>query len=347
MKPDKRFTSPTRSVSNKTLNSQQRIEKSPPSRQYRSANYIRRASAVSYEIGTIKEGECLALNCYDRRMSAPELPPILDSRKYSNNQSMGNGNHEYFKTRSNGLSNSDSSQKGGRFGRSPQSASSSSSQHTAGQNGNIVSRSKTWITPDQTITTTIPEGVKLDSITNRNGVSVQTPRSVKNGHRTRLSSKDLSTSSGNNNTKPGKTKFHHCASEPKIQPIEAYMGGNRSKTTMKRNFSDNKLGLNNKKMLSIEKTQPLTQNKYSSGNVNGMRRYSSTVQLNSVVKNKSETDDYEDDDTDSESGKDQMIIEWLIGVQNEAVEVPPDPDIEYTEAPVQTDTAIHIVYSES
>lgn len=79
MKPDKRFSSPIQSVTNKTLTSQQRIEKGP----YRSANPIRRASAVLYEIGTINEHQCLAPNTYDsfRRMSAPELPPILDTKK--------------------------------------------------------------------------------------------------------------------------------------------------------------------------------------------------------------------------------------------------------------------------
>ena len=348
MKPDQRFSSPIQSVTNKTLKSQQRIEKGHTTRPYCSANPIRRASAVLYEIGTIKEHQCLTPSTYDsfRSMSAPELPPILDTKKYSNiNQTtMGNGNHEYFKTRSNRLSNnSESSQKGVR--QSPHSASSSSSHHTPG-NHSHVPRSKTWMTPEQTSTsTTILEGIKLDSITNRNGITTHTPRSIKNDHRTRLSSKDNSTSSGNNNTKPGKSKFFHCASEPKIQPIETYMG-NKSKPTMKRISSDIKLG-QNKKIISIEKTQPLTQYKYNSGNVNGMRRYSSTVQLNSIVKNKSETDDYDDDDTDSESGKDQMIIEWLIGVENEQVEVPPEPCIDHNDTPIQTDTAIHIVYSES
>jgi hypothetical protein len=48
---------------------------------------------------------------------------------------MGNGNHEYFKTRSNRLSNnSESSQKGVR--QSPHSASSSSSHHTPGNHSN-------------------------------------------------------------------------------------------------------------------------------------------------------------------------------------------------------------------
>ncbi|VDI20247.1 Hypothetical predicted protein [Mytilus galloprovincialis] len=352
MKSDKRFADPLQSVSNKTFNSQHQIQNGLNIKRYRSANPgIRRASAISYDIGTIQE-ECLNTKPYDsfRRMSAPELPPILDSRKYSNTQiNMGNGT-EYFRTRSNKMSNnSDSSQKGVHIRRSPLSAGSSSS--SARNSANASRKLYITTTPEQT-TTTIPEGIKLDAIKQKNGISVGTPRSVvTNGFRTtRLPSKDMSTSSGNNNSKSGgQNKFYHCASEPRIQPIENFMGSKGGKPTMKRNYSDNKL-TQNKKLISIEKTQNLTQNnnKYNSGNVNGMRRYSSTVQLNSIVRNKQENqDDEDDDDTDSESGKDQMIIEWLIGVEKEEVEIPPDPLIEYAETPVQTDTAIHIVYSES
>lgn len=345
MKSDKRFSSPVQSVSNKTLNSQQRFEKGLVGRHYRSANpSLRRSSAISYDIGTIHEG-CPISVYSSRRMSAPELPPILDSRILTSNQSMGNGN-EYYKTRSNQMSNnSDSSQKGLHIRRSPHSATSSSSSHR-NHSANVHCRSKTWITPPEQTITASPEALKLDSIKNKNGVSVQTPRSNMNGYRTnRLPSRDKSNSSGNNNTRQTKNKFCHCASEPKIQPIENFMG-NKPKPLMRRNGSDNKL-VNKSRLISIEKTQNLTQGKYNSSNINGMRRYSSTVQLNNCVRNKNENEEFEDDDTDSESGKDQMIIEWLIGVENEEPEAPPDPLIDYAETPVQTDTAIHIVYSES
>lgn len=345
MKSDRRFSSPVKSVLNRTLSSQDRSEKGLIGRHYRSANPSRRSSAVSYDIGTIHEG-CPVQDFSSRRMSAPELPPILDSRILTSNQTMGNGN-EYYKTRSNHMSNnSDSSQKGLRIRRSPHSATSSSSG-TRNHSANVHGRTKHWTTvPEQTITAS-PEALKLDSIKNKNGVSVQTPRGSMNGYRTnRLPSRDKSTSSGNNNTRQGKNKFCHCASEPKIQPIEQFMGSKGNKPQMRRNASDNKL-VNKSRLISIEKTQNLTQGKYNSSNVNGMRRYSSTVQLNNCVRNKNENDDYEDDDTDSDSGKDQMIIEWLIGVENEEPEAPPDPLIDYAETPVQTDTAIHIVYSES
>lgn len=70
-----------------------------------------------------------------------------------------------------------------------------------------------------------------------------------------------------------------------------------------------------------------------------MRRYSSTIQL---IPQK--TYDEDEDDSGSDSDKDHMIINWLIGVDNEDPEEVPEPEIEYPDEPPQTDTALHIVY---
>lgn len=58
----------------------------------------------------------------------------------------------------------------------------------------------------------------------------------------------------------------------------------------------------NNKVLSVDKTDNLIKNKYNSGTVNGMRRYSSTIQL---IPQKNYDED--DDDSGSDSDKDRSL----------------------------------------
>lgn len=77
-----------------------------------------------------------------------------------------------------------------------------------------------------------------------------------------------------------------------------------------------------------------------------MRRYASTNGL--YVKDDKRNDDdgldkegYADSDTDSD--KDQRVLNWIIGV-NDVAEPPEEPKIEHVDEPPQRDTAIRIVY---
>ena len=330
-------------------------------RPYNSANSKRRNS-VTFDIGPIHEDDrdskrrdAFRNGLTIRRMSAPELPPIQDNNKPKSSPSpMTVPRHRYLHSRSNNRSNTSDNSQRSRPLKSPFSAGSSESNNSHGQrrapnSGGL--RSKTWVPSDQTLTEHIPTNsvstgngtVKLEAITRKNGMSASTPRSTRNGYnRTgRLSSKDYSMSSGNNNTNSLKKVLKNSQSEPRIEPIENYTT-NRQKVLKKTN-SDQKFGRQiSGKVLSIDKTDILTRNNRHNGTVNGMRRYSSTVQLN---QQKLPVDDEcYDDDSSSDSDKDQMIITWLIGVDTEDPEEPPEPFIEYPDEPPQTDTAVHIVY---
>lgn len=305
---------------------------------------FRRRTSVTFDIGSIKESEYSDENSYYskknsdihlRRMSAPELPPIQDRAR--NSPIPAYHSSRYIRCRSSKPSTTSDSSHRQRFTKSPFSQESSESGNSNGKrlaNG-YLQRSKTWVPPEQTKTASTVSTLKLESIEKKGTMS--TPRSVKNGFRTRLSSKDNSLSSGNNNTAQlKKTPLTHCQSEPKISPLSDYTT-NRQKTTLRQKSRTNN-NMNNK-VLSADKTDNLIKNKYNSGTVNGMRRYSSTIQL---IPQKNYDED--DDDSGSDSDKDHMIINWLIGVDNEDPEEVPEPEIEYPDEPPQTDTALHIVY---
>ncbi|OWF54272.1 uncharacterized protein LOC110445365 [Mizuhopecten yessoensis] len=343
--------------------------KNVPRRQWLGAR--RRISSVSFDIQPIEEnlyeekyvslGRNKDHNSY-RRMSAPELPPIEYRAKYSPTQLVLQGSllrrtsytgragsHPHSAT-------SDGSLRG-QTAKSPLSANSSSSGQSLGQqgkSGNIgLNRGKTWCVPEQTEQTDV--GSPRTELGKRKPVGVTqnqiTPRSTRLQFRTsHLSSKDNSLSSGNNNTTSLRRPLPHCKSDSRIiAPIEEFQ---KSKTFIKRNSEqklNDKNAKNNQRTLSIDKTETLTRSKTTAGNVNGMRRYSSTFVLNFNNKsseNISSTTEQENDDSDSDSNKDQYIINWIIGVQSEETEIPPEPEIEYHDVPPQTDTAVHIVHED-
>ncbi|XP_060066126.1 uncharacterized protein LOC132546431 [Ylistrum balloti] len=338
--------------------------KTVPRRQWLGAR--RRISSVSFDISPIEEnftednvisfGGKKDYNC--RRMSAPELPPIDYRAKYSPTQLVLQGSL-LRRTSYNGQSGShphsatsDGSLRG-QTAKSPHSANSSSSGQSFGQQGKSVNvglnRGKTWCVPEQTDVGSprIDQGKRKPIGGTYNQM---TPRSTR-FRTSRLSSKDNSLSSGNNNTTSNRRPLQHCKSDSKIiAPIEEFQ---KSKTFIKRNNSEQKLNdknaKNNQRTLSIDKTETLTRGKTTAGNVSGMRKYSSTFVLNIHNKNseiESRTTEHENDDSDSDSNKDQYIINWIIGVQSEETEIPPEPEIEYHDVPPQTDTAVHIVYGD-
>lgn len=105
-----------------------------------------------------------------------------------------------------------------------------------------------------------------------------------------------------------------------------------------RNGSDKSL-TDSKKNAKNSQNNKITSQKYR---VNGMRHYPSSNVLNIKDERRNEDDEtYVDSDTDSE--KDQRVIDWIIGV-NEVAEPPEEPLIEHTDEPPQRDTAIRIVY---
>lgn len=82
------------------------------------------------------------------------------------------------------------------------------------------------------------------------------------------------------------------------------------------------------------------------GNINGIRRYASTNGLNIRDERRSEDESADKDgfyDSDTDSEKDQRVLQWVIGV-TEIAEPPEEPLIEHTDEPPQRDTAIRIVY---
>ncbi|XP_055997530.1 uncharacterized protein LOC130047137 [Ostrea edulis] len=308
---------------------------------------FRRRTSVTFDIGSIREIEFSNENRYYtktdsdthlRRMSAPELPPIQDKARNSPLPTYHSSRYIRSKSSKPSTNASDSSHRQ-RFAKSPFSQESSESSNSNGKkltNGYIL-RSKTWVPSEQTNTASTTSTLKLESIEKKGKMS--TPRSTKNGFRTRLSSKDNSLSSGNNNTAQLKKKqLTHCQSEPKISPLSDYTA-NRQKVTLRQKSRTNN-SVNNK-VLSVDKTDNLTRNRYINGTVNGMRRYSSTIQL--IPQKHVNYEDFEDD-SGSDSDKDHMIINWLIGVDNVQAEEIPEPEIEYPDEPPQTDTALHIVY---
>lgn len=332
----------------------------------------RRISSVSFDIKPIQEqiteDNVITLDSTRyrtkpnlfRRMSAPELPPIDNRIKYSPTQLILQGNVQRrtaFTGRSGSNPHSANTSDGsmrGHLAKSPHSGNSSSSgqsygHHMSGSSNYGLNRGKTWCVPEETdVGSPRPDPArrKPAALT----VNHLIPLSSRNQYLSRLSSKDNSMSSGNNNTTSVPRPLHHCKSDSKlISPIEEFQ---KSKTFIKRNSSEQRLNdknvKNNQKTISIDKTECLTRSKTNAGNVNGMRRYSSTFVLNVNKSSDTESRTTEEcgDDSDSDSSKEQYIIDWMIGVASEETEVPPEPEIEYQDSPPQTDTAVHIVYGE-
>ncbi|KAK3088332.1 hypothetical protein FSP39_017763 [Pinctada imbricata] len=154
------------------------------------------------------------------------------------------------------------------------------------------------------------------------------------------------TSENSQRSRPMKSPFSAGSSESNNshghRRVPNGLVGHRSKTWVPSDQTLTEI-TPNQKVLSIDKTDILTRNTRNAGTVNGMRRYASTVQL--TPQKSTVDDDLLDYDSSSDSDKDQMIITWLIGVDTEDPEEPPEQEIFYPDEPPQTDTAVHIIYN--
>ena len=152
---------------------------------------------------------------------------------------------------------------------------------------------------------------------------------------------------GLNNNLTTPRSLIHSSSETQLNPQKGE-SVKRQIVGIKRINSDNKLAELNKRNARTSgaasvKRDGLPTGRGSSSNLNGMRRYSSTLGLNSNDKHSDECNVKKDMDSDSDSEKDSRVIEWIIGV-NEVAEPPEEQVIEYADEPPQRDTAIRIVY---
>ena len=155
---------------------------------------------------------------------------------------------------------------------------------------------------------------------------------------------------GYNSNLPTPRKIIHCNSETELNPQKLEALRKRS-IGMKRTISDNRLADVNKRNVKNSQTDPSSvkkdvsvKGKGSTNNINGMRRYSSTLGLNSNDKQSDESEQKKDTyNSDSDTEKDSRVIEWIIGV-TEVAEPPEEQVIDYLDEPPQRDTAIRIVY---
>lgn len=318
------------------------------------ANASQRNSSVTFDFSNLDTekkwqllpGDSLLPN--HRRMSIPELPPIPSQKRNSPNQQPV----PTSRVRAQRLSRHSDSSLSGYPSKSPHSQGSSTSSHSrhlspvpADLQSRQMIRMKTW-SADQTIK---EASEKLETIAaTKNGMNFLSTKETLNS---RYSSQEKSSSSGSG----VKKRLGHSHSESQLVKIEP-RGISRSRTTMKRNGSDNKLtearkytkssAVNGK--ISVDKNGALICSKFNSGNVNGMRRYSSTVAIDQIGCNsaypdaESKKNDTEDD-MENDEVKNRRIIDWIVGVDR--AEPPPDPTIYYADEPPQTDTAVHIVYN--
>ncbi|XP_045180452.2 uncharacterized protein LOC123539765 [Mercenaria mercenaria] len=274
-----------------------------------------------------------------RRMSAPELPPIAHVGKTSTLVSNGfisqrsNTFHKLTLRTGRKSIHSDSSVQGYRLN-SQSRTSSSSSQKSKGRvlSAGTERRSyKQIITADLTKTIQQISGVKDESTVMRNGASTAVP------HRC--------TSVTGLDRQKSKYSLKETVSTPRTLPksrSEAQLTGRRrsidGNINLPRNGSDKSL-TDSKKNAKNSQNNKVTSQKYR---INGMRHYASSNALNIKDEKQNEGDEtYVDSDTDSE--KDQRVIDWIIGV-NDVAEPPEEPLIEHADEPPQRDTAIRIVY---
>ncbi|KAL4217749.1 hypothetical protein ACF0H5_022489 [Mactra antiquata] len=275
-----------------------------------------------------------------RRMSAPELPPISGkSTLVSNGYTR---NNTFFLSKPDRKSiHSDSSIQGYRL--TTQSRTSSSSSQKS--RGRVLSAGAGSRTSKQTLTAELPKATNQSSLTApkqatysimRNGASTavaqRCPSSVISRAKTKMSFKDMSSTP--------RTSISHSKSEAQIN---GRMRSSNSEVNMRRNNSDRSLA--DSKILNKNNQNNNSTNKRNA-NINGIRRYASTNALNNRDERRSDDDVVDKDplyDSDTDSEKDQRVLEWVIGVA-EIAEPPEEPLIEHTDEPPQRDTAIRIVY---
>lgn len=319
----------------------------------------RRLSAIKYNLKEEPENEIrngvdnFDVDFVSRRMSAPELPPISSNGKNSaiinnsNLTSRSNTFHNYkFSHKNRKIIHSDSSLQG--FTSRASSASSQASRHrvqSAGTDRLLQTANHVVIEEP------IKEKPPTQKITDRRNSKEDMPAAMSRVSRCPPApgfrrSKSKIGVNGYNLTTPRSIMHSHSETQLNQQKGESVK---KQIVGIKRINSDNKLTELNKRNARTSgavsvKRDGLPTGKGTSNNLNGMRKYSSTLGLNSNDKQSDESDVKKDTfDSDSDTEKDSRVIEWIIGV-NSVAEPPEEQVIEYADEPPQRDTAIRIVY---
>ena len=186
-----------------------------------------------------------------------------------------------------------------------------------------------------------PEKPEQDAM--KNGVTtIATPRVASHMGRHKSSVKDVMSTP---------RKIHASRSDANLKQT---VGHTTYNLQMRRNSSDNSFTDSTKKYSKNVKNNNINNNNNNKvvpknrtqvQNVNGLRKYSSTlgldtkVDVNSDVSNPETYEHYESDD---DNDKSQRVLQWIIGVSD--AEPPEEPLIEHVDEPPQRDTAIRIVY---
>ncbi|WAR17720.1 hypothetical protein MAR_032314 [Mya arenaria] len=194
---------------------------------------------------------------------------------------------------------------------------------------------------------TVAKQVKTDQPAMRNGPTIlATPRT--NGGQRKSNDKDVmstprkipASKSDAQLTLPAGLTFGHMRRNSSDRSfIDTAKKFSKDVQNNNYNIKSNLNNNNNHKTPSKARSQVNT--------VNGLRKYSSTLGLDTKADVRSDgsvpenADGY---DSDSDNDKSHRVIQWIIGV-NEVAEPPEEPLIEHVDEPPQRDTAIRIVYS--
>ncbi|KAH3897066.1 dual specificity protein kinase shkD-like [Dreissena polymorpha] len=282
------------------------------------------------------------------RMSAPELPPINPTRKNALiNEYRRSHTFNYVKstteTRDKRHSIYSDSALQGLAGNSKSRTSSSSSYSTR----NRVLSAGAY---RQKLTTDLPKDflsgfpAKIENSTMRSkAIPEATPRVASTPRKTSV--KEMITS---------QRKIHPSTSDAALPSRVGSTNGYVS--TMPRNSSDKSLSdkrnsknvpnNNNNNISSVHNNHKTGRRSQMNTTINGLRKYSSTLGLDTKADKRSEEETADDEellDSDSDTEKSQRVIQWIIGVNREA-EPPEEPLIDHVDEPPQRDTAIRIVY---
>lgn len=276
-----------------------------------------------------------------RRKSAPELPPIPE--RFISASTCRRYSVDYF-SNSSSKSFIEKSRGSGR-------SSSSSPVYDSNNNNDNNGTHKLFLESRDTCSDAECDQHKTQTMSGAH-------KKENKKYRPRLLSKEHSTLSKNNSILNNNIN----KSSPEKQTQEALSPFGQltrprtfTKTTKKKSRGQKrstKTSFNNNRTLSIENIDQITRSKTLDNEMFGMRRSTSTHALDTkpvsvtVIK----TEEHENgniegsSDPDSDSEFDDYILNWIKNVESAGLEPPPDPKIDYTDEPLQKDTALHIVH---
>lgn len=314
-------------------------------------------------------------NEHDRRMSAPELPPIITHGKaisipqssYGNGTNANGNSGTSFPETTNGVTKTvirrtekpekisidspvDSRLKSSPL--SPKSASSGGSGHgtpgslssRSGQsnpkNENMrVNRTKSWVAPDSGTSPT-----KLETLFERQQITINSNSNKKHlkGTSQKIYSGLRRNSTQGDLSRRTKAVLPRNLSDPKMHRNNDTRGYSRSSKPPHHPSHHHQTTKRLDSRGDTDKSKNDSRHnsgKNSSSNLSQERLY--TLEAMGRQESSATETTAADEDEDDAFERDR-IIQWLIGVESSAEEPPLQPDIE--DDPPQTDTAIHIVY---